>query len=282
MDMANGSCLCGAIRYRAEGPFESMLHCHCSRCRRHHGSPYATFVGAASAGFAWLAGRERIATYTAASGMPRFYCPDCGAVVPAPETQGATHWMPAGNLDACDARPAGHMYATSKATWWTISDDLARYDGPPPGYPDPNVPSPTPETSPGTIGGGCLCAAVRYEITPPPIVMVNCHCSRCRRARAAAHATNLFVGTDQLRITQGAERVRVFDLPGAERFGQNFCADCGGKAPRLSPKIGRWVVPAGTLDGDPGIRPGLHIFVGSKAAWDAIADGLPQFEAAAP
>jgi hypothetical protein len=280
--MTIGSCLCGGIRYRAEGPFESMVHCHCSRCRRHHGTPYATFVGAPSAGFAWLAGSDRIATYTAPGGYPRFFCPDCGSVLPSPDPHGDATFLPAGGLETCDATPVGHMYAGSKATWWTIADDLPRWDGPPPGYPPANVASPAAESRSGTIGGGCLCAAVRYEITPPAIVMVNCHCSRCRRARAAAHATNLFVGAEQLRITRGEDRMRIFNLPGAERFGQNFCADCGGKTPRLSPKIGRWVVPAGTLDGDPGIRPALHIFVGSKASWDTITDTLPQFEAAAP
>jgi hypothetical protein len=32
----------------------------------------------------------------------------------------------------------------------------------------------------------------------------------------------------------------------------------------------------GALDDDPGIRPSAHIFVGAKAAWDAITDALPQ------
>jgi hypothetical protein len=38
----------------------------------------------------------------------------------------------------------------------------------------------------------------------------------------------------------------------------------------------------GTLDGDPGRRPGAHFFVGSKAAWHEITDALPQFEADVP
>ena len=35
-------------------------------------------------------------------------------------------------------------------------------------------------------------------------------------------------------------------------------------------------VALGTLDGDPGVRPSLHIFVGSKAPWYEIADDLPK------
>lgn len=34
----------------------------------------------------------------------------------------------------------------------------------------------------------------------------------------------------------------------------------------------------GTVDGDPGVRPGKHVLVGSKAPWYEITDALPQFE----
>ena len=44
--MAEGRCLCGAVRYTVEGPYVRMLNCHCSMCRKHHGSAFATFVTA--------------------------------------------------------------------------------------------------------------------------------------------------------------------------------------------------------------------------------------------
>ena len=31
------------------------------------------------------------------------------------------------------------------------------------------------------------------------------------------------------------------------------------------------------VDDDPGIRPAMHIFVGSKAPWFTITDDLPQY-----
>ncbi len=36
--------------------------------------------------------------------------------------------------------------------------------------------------------------------------------------------------------------------------------------------------PLGTLDTDPGVKPGYHIFVGSRAPWHEITDSLPQFD----
>ena len=39
------------------------------------------------------------------------------------------------------------------------------------------------------------------------------------------------------------------------------------------------IIPARSIDGDPGVRPSLPIFVGSKAPWHDITDTLPQHEA---
>ncbi len=57
---------------------------------------------------------------------------------------------------------------------------------------------------------------------------------------------------------------------------------CGTLAPHLNAARGRVVVPAGSLDDDPGAREELHIFVSSKAPWYEIADDLPQHEAYPP
>ena len=40
--------------------------------------------------------------------------------------------------------------------------------------------------------GSCLCGGVAFE-TGDQIELRNCHCSRCRKARGAAYAANLFV-----------------------------------------------------------------------------------------
>lgn len=43
---------------------------------------------------------------------------------------------------------------------------------------------------------------------------------------------------------------------------------------------GKWAhVTLGSLADSPSRRPDHHIFVGSKAEWEQISDGLPQFEA---
>ena len=44
----------------------------------------------------------------------------------------------------------------------------------------------------------------------------------------------------------------------------------------------RYGIPIGRLDGDPGVRPAVHVFVRSKADWFEITDGLLQYEQLPP
>jgi hypothetical protein len=37
-------------------------------------------------------------------------------------------------------------------------------------------------------------------------------------------------------------------------------------------------VPAGLLDDNMRLEVGVHLFVGSKASWDTISSGVPQYE----
>jgi hypothetical protein len=105
----------------------------------------------------------------------------------------------------------------------------------------------------------------------------HCHCSRCRKARGAAHASNLFTAFDGVRFTRGTERLRSYKVPEARFYTQVFCDTCGSPMPRLDEERGIAFVPMGGLDTDPGARPMRHIYVASKAPWYDIADDLPQF-----
>ena len=50
--------------------------------------------------------------------------------------------------------------------------------------------------------GSCLCGAVAFE-AGDQIELRNCHCSRCRKARGAAFAANLFVPAGAFRWLRG-------------------------------------------------------------------------------
>jgi hypothetical protein len=277
--MIPGACLCGSLRYEVDGPLESLAHCHCSMCRKHHGAPFASVVEVAADGFRWLEGEGSVAEYASSASRVRRFCVSCGSVAPA--RVGDRVRLPAGNLlGELGAVRAVHVFVGSKAPWHTIADTLPQYDALPgntlSGKVGPEAARPAPPSE-GTTHGSCLCGEVRFSVSGAPARWLQCHCSRCRRGRSAAHGSNTFFPTSQFAWLAGRELVRKYKLPEAERFAVAFCARCGGGAPVERDNVPFVLVPAALLDGDPGARPQAHIHVASKAPWVTIADSLPQF-----
>lgn len=274
--MISGACLCGGLRYQVEGPMRSLVHCHCSMCRKHHGAPFASFVRGATAGFRWLAGESTVVTYRSSADGVRPFCPTCFAV--APTVLGDDVFLPAGNLigELGDVGGA-HVFVESKAAWHTIADGLPQFDAMPPGWPVPVVERPPPPALASGVSGSCLCGDVGFAVEGPPARFMQCHCSRCRRGRSAAHGANAFYPQAQFRWLAGEDRVRSYRVPEAARFALAACVRCGGGAPVVREGVPVVLVPMGLLDGDPGARPEAHIHVASGAPWYAIHDDLPQF-----
>ena len=131
-------------------------------------------------------------------------------------------------------------------------------------------------SEPQTATGGCLCGAVRFALHGrlPPVGM--CHCSLCRRVSGAGATTVLNVRAERFRWLAGEDHWREFRTPSG--WGSFFCPTCGSPTPHQMSNGERVLVPAGTLDADPGPRVAGHIFVGSKASWDVIGDDAPQFD----
>ncbi|MCZ6784961.1 MAG: GFA family protein [Proteobacteria bacterium] len=278
-----GSCLCGDLAWEAEGPLQLEHHCHCSRCRKAHGTPFATFGGVPAQGFRWLRGADGIRRYESSPDNHRPFCGRCGSSVPGEPSDGRVG-MPLGGLDGDPpVRVLAHIFAASKAPWYEISDELPCFDAYPPGFDLPVLAEPErPAPATGRIGGSCLCGGVAFEVELPFRIMRSCHCQRCRKARSAAHATNLLTDPHRFGWTRGAELVDSYKVPEAERFTQSFCRTCGSPMPRVFEARGYVVVPAGSLDGDPGTRVQEHIFVGSKAPWFEIRDGVAQYDESPP
>lgn len=132
---------------------------------------------------------------------------------------------------------------------------------------------------PRTLTGSCLCGAVRYQVPDAFSYAANCHCSNCRRTTGSAYKPFAGIERDQFVLTAGEDKLLRF---GEETGHDAHCAICGSLLYSVV-RGGAYVhVAMGTLIDEPGIRPSHHIFVGSKAAWETIADGLPQYQGHAP
>jgi hypothetical protein len=273
-----GRCLCGAVRYEIAGPLQMMIHCHCSMCRKHHGSAFATFVAAPLSGYKLTSGADHIVGYQSSPNGQRSFCRVCGSAAPSVAKEMDMVFCPAGNLEGdLDMRPTAHYFVGSKAPWHEITDSLPQYVEYPPEFGIGGVERHIPTAKENSVTGSCLCGDVAFEVTGAPTRSANCHCTRCRRGRSAAHASNLFYPLVQFSFLRGEASITDYRVPEARFFAVAFCNRCGGAAPRISRERGLVVVPAGILDSDPGCGPAAHIFVGSKANWFDITDSLPQY-----
>lgn len=134
------------------------------------------------------------------------------------------------------------------------------------------------------IRGGCLCGGVRFEIERAAGPFELCHCNRCRRASGSAFVAAVGVWTRDFHLLQGAELVSRYEAPLLEHpppYRTAFCRRCGSPVPDPDPDATWFELAAGTLDGDPGLRPDKHIFVELCPAWSEITDALPQLDKAA-
>lgn len=127
------------------------------------------------------------------------------------------------------------------------------------------------------LRGCCLCGAIHYELRPPLERFVHCHCSRCRKATGTSHATNLYVPKRQFSWTAGADSMGRFDLPTARGFGTAFCRTCGSPLPHYTRDGRSVVIPAGSLDDPPMIKPIARIFWDSRASWGCGEEEPPRF-----
>lgn len=125
------------------------------------------------------------------------------------------------------------------------------------------------------VTGSCLCRKVSYRIDGNMGVFQHCHCSRCRKFTGSAYAANLFVAPGDFHWLTGEEQVGRYDPRETRYFATAFCTNCGSSLPWLSKSGKVVIVPAGTLDEDPGIRPDKNIFCASRAAWYTSAESLP-------
>ena len=123
----NGGCMCGAIRFEADGTPDWVAHCHCQSCRRQTGSPVATFAGFTIKTFRYTKGEPKV--FESAPDTWRSFCNDCGASL----TYHA-NWDPGGiHVHLCaldnpdDFQPMFHVNFAEKVSWFDTHDDLKRH-----------------------------------------------------------------------------------------------------------------------------------------------------------
>lgn len=126
------------------------------------------------------------------------------------------------------------------------------------------------------ITGHCECGAVRYQIDGEIHDFSHCHCSQCRRLHGAAFATFAGVARSDVTWLSGKDSLKTYLSSSTHE--RVFCSHCGSNLyVALDSEPDDYYLSMGSVNGDPVLPEGYHIFVDSKAPWHAIHDDLTQY-----
>jgi hypothetical protein len=128
------------------------------------------------------------------------------------------------------------------------------------------------------VQGHCLCGDISWELDGPLSMLVNCHCTMCRKAHGASFATFAAGPAAAFRWLGGEEKIVRYQS--SAHGNRGFCGRCGSVVASVAGDL--VFMPAGNLDGDLDRPLDSHIFVANKAVWHDISDDAPQFDGYPP
>jgi hypothetical protein len=126
-----GGCLCGALRYEADGEPLYAGHCYCTDCRKASGSGFIPFMGFSSNAVRF-SGEARQFSCTSAKGTDavRNFCPVCGGLVFGGIVgEDEQHTIYAGSLDDPSAfQPKIAIFNRDRPAWAILPPDLTVFE----------------------------------------------------------------------------------------------------------------------------------------------------------
>lgn len=119
--MSRGQCLCGAIRYRVNGPLRPVIACHCIQCRRQTGHYWA--ATAAKTSDLQITG-DSLRWFRSSPDAQRGFCSQCGTLLFWRKDGTESTSIGAGSVDM----PTGlqtqkHIYCADKGDYYLLPED---------------------------------------------------------------------------------------------------------------------------------------------------------------
>ena len=126
-----GGCLCGAVRFKAEGEPINVRLCHCRNCQMAMGSPFFARALFPQTALTVQGETDRYATSTR---LDRVFCKSCGTRLFTWRTDGSAAGVALAVFDDRHAfAPTEHIWTSEKLSWVRLDDGLPQYsEGPPP------------------------------------------------------------------------------------------------------------------------------------------------------
>ncbi len=125
------------------------------------------------------------------------------------------------------------------------------------------------------IEGSCCCGEVRFAVTERPKMLVQCHCSRCRKVGATPF---VLIERAVFELVSGREQITEYRADSPFKFVRAFCAKCGTSLGEMTSDEQSFPIPASCFDEDLGLTVRFHEHVATKPSWVEIPPGEKQFD----
>jgi len=125
--------------------------------------------------------------------------------------------------------------------------------------------------------GGCVCGAIRYEVTGKPIMMFNCHCRDCQRTTGSGFTPVVYVPAKALKITKVSPRYYSTQSEMGGHNKRGFCPECGSRLFGGATDRGQGIA-ASSMDDPRLFKPQMHMWASDAQPWDQLDPKLPSFE----
>lgn len=130
----DGGCVCGTVRFRMHAVPMFVHCCHCTRCQRETGGPFAHHAMIEHTQFSVLQGEPDFVLVPTDSGGKHWVarCPVCRVAMwnEHGSRKAITRYVRVGTLDEpARCPPRAHIFLRSKQPWLELPPDAAAYPG---------------------------------------------------------------------------------------------------------------------------------------------------------
>ncbi|MGX9462940.1 GFA family protein [Shewanella sp. A14] len=126
------------------------------------------------------------------------------------------------------------------------------------------------------LQGGCLCGAVRYQISGVPFDADYCHCSQCRKSTGAVVMSWMDFHREQVTWLQG----QVTEFASSSHIRRGFCQQCGTSMTYRHLDYPEFcTLSIASLDEPQNVTPTYHIYTEEQVSWLKIDDICPRYKA---